>query len=718
MRRDRMTFRSFTGLALAILLAALPAAPAAAQQQGFTDITDVVVIEVPVQVLRDGEPVRGLTAADFEVFDGRRKQPIVGFEALDLSAVAPAQAAEIPGASRRHFLMMFDLSFSEPSAVLRARQAAVDVIEALHPSDLVAVSTYSAKTGPQLVLGFTPDRRQAKVALETLGMPKAMDRSPDPLRLVASAILETDNIANTSSSAGGGGRRIGAEASDEVVREQLELINSASRTADRTAQQVAVKTMTRSFGELAKLMGAVDGRKYVVYLSEGYDSSLLTGTGTETMADANKTRDAIQSGNLADVNSDELYGNTQSLNEAERMLEEFRRADCVIQAVDIGGLRGQGEQGRRPNGKDSLLQMAKGTGGELYENFNDLSSAMEKMLQKTSVTYVLAIQPDKLKLDGTFHRLKVELKGQAARGARVVHRPGYYAPKPFKDRSALEKLLDTASQVMAGEEDGSIRTSVLAAPFRFNANLAYVPVLIEAEGASLTAGTQGTSLPAEIYIYAFDRESGTVRDYMTQTLALDLSKVTSTLRQSGLKFFGHLDLPPGSYTVRALVRNGVTGAAGLRVVDVDVPAAGQTAPVLLPPFFPEAPGKWLMAREQPRGPQQNAPYPFLMKEQPYIPSSRPLLVPGQDAAVALVGYNLGAGDLQVQTRVTGPDGAEVPGGEMKITGRETSGGADRLQATFRAPQAAPGEYRLTVTVTGAGGAAQSTAVPFVIGNRG
>ncbi|HEY7215434.1 MAG TPA: hypothetical protein VIC28_12440, partial [Thermoanaerobaculia bacterium] len=115
------------GLAAAAL--GLSCGPVLAQQT-FSGATEVVVVEVPVQVVKDGEPVRGLTANDFEVFDGRRKVPVTGFEVLDLATAAPAGAAaeaQIPASARRHFLMLFDLSFSEPKALAKARDAAKDV---------------------------------------------------------------------------------------------------------------------------------------------------------------------------------------------------------------------------------------------------------------------------------------------------------------------------------------------------------------------------------------------------------------------------------------------------------------------------------------------------------------------------------------------------------------------------------------------------------------
>jgi VWFA-related protein len=696
------------GLAGCLILGAAAASIA----QNFTDSTQVVVVEVPVQVVRDGEPVRGLTAADFEVFDGRKKVPVTGFEVMDLTtATAAAQGGqEAPSiTARRHFLVLFDLSFSDPKAIIQARKAAQEMVAGLHPSDLVAVATYSNK-GPQIALGFTPDRRQIAAAIETLGLPEMADRTPDPLRL----LVADAQAAMTSPP--GSQQSDAKQATLEAALETMETLERESTRADNSAQKAKISAFTQSIASLARMMEAVEGRKYVVYLSEGFDTSLLQGSqDQEVQAEQS---DAAARGEIWNVNSEERFGDTKSLNEVEKMLEEFRRADCVVQAVDIGGLRAAGDQGnsRGRGGKDSLLQIAKGTGGELFENTNNLAGAMQDMLKRTSVTYVLAFQPDSLKWDGNYRRLKVEVKNQP-RGTRVVHRPGYYAPRPYTAQNPMEKMMDAASQLVSGEDSGTVKMSVLAAPFKVAGDKAYVPVVLEVDGPSLLANTQGTALPAEIYIYAMDA-GGAVHDFVAQTLGLDVSKAGAQLRQSGLKFFGHVDLYPGDYTVRVMVRNGATGASSLRVVPVRVPAFAEAGPFLLPAFFPEAPNKWLMAREAPReGQAQNVPYPFMQDQQPYIPASKPVLTPGQEAPLSLVAYNLGAGDVKAQAKVLSSDGKEMGTGDLRVLGSE-AGSPSRLKASFRPPALSPGDYRLQVTLVDASGGTHSSTTEFNVGGGG
>jgi VWFA-related protein len=600
-----------------------------ARDQTFTETTEVTAVEIPVQVVLDGKPVRGLTAESFTVYQDKKKQPVTGFESVDLYAIPESKAAEVPAPARRHFLLLFDLSFSEPKSVVRARQAAAGLLDELHGSDLVAVATYTASRGPELVLGFTSDRDQARAAVATLGLPELIDRTSDPLKLVVGDLAGGVVLirAPAAGPRAGGGGKPGAQqraamteerfdAFAEMVTDRLQAFARESESADREVQKDKVTALARSFTDLAKLMRSVDGRKYVVYLSEGYDSSILLGTGDRKETDEN--RQNADRGEVWKVSSDERFGDSTATNEIDAMLQEFRRADCMIQAVDIGGLRavagGEGGVGfERKGGRDSLFQMARDTGGDLYESFNDLSAAMGKMLERTGVTYVLTIQPEAAP-DGQYHPLKVEVKG-APRGARVVYRPGWFSPRPFAQRSRYEKMLATAGQVLVGEEGGSVRASLLAAPMpSTEAGEADVPLVVRIEGAGLLQGQQGADLPAEIYVYAMDAK-GSVRDYIAQTLVLDLGKVEATLRQGGLKFYGHLELPPGSYQVRVLVRNGRTGEYGLKVVPVEVPETMQ-AGALPDGFFPDPGSPWLFVREAPRPGRRELPMPAM----PAIPA--------------------------------------------------------------------------------------------------
>ncbi len=654
------------------------AAPAVAQT--FAGTAEVVEVEVPVQVVRDGQPVRGLTQNDFEIYDGRTKQTITGFHAVDLSAPGVQRASAVPLAGRRQFLLLFDLAFADPKSVVKARDAARDlVIKGLRPGDLVGVATYSAARGPQLILGFTSDRRQVDAALEGLGQVRP-DRPDDPLRLVmarpGAAAAEQRQLAERSQEAD-------AAHTDSLLASGLggQQAN-LSRESNRSVQKAAVTALTRSYSDLARVLGSIPGRKQVLYFSEGFDSTLLTGSTPlapgERQEDASPiTGPVVQQGvGTSDPHlesTDDTAGSTQAVNAVEKMLEEFRRADCVIQAVDLGGLRAGGEQGvvTRTAGKDSLFTLARGTGGELLENSNDLSAALGGVLERTSVTYVLSFQPDKPKADGAYHKLRVELKN-APRGTRLAYRAGFYAPRPYAQLNPMEKLFEASSKLMGGDESGVIPSAVLAAPFRVAGDKAYVPVLIEVDGPSLLVAKPGGVLPVEVYVYALGAD-GAIQDFLFQTLGLDLAKAEPALRQSGLKFFGHLDLPAGEYSVRTLIRNGATGAYSLRVAPLTVPAFdAQGSPVLLPPLFPEPPNRWLMIREAQRGPQ--VAYPFMARRQPFIPSSRPSLAAGQEVPLALVGYNLGAGELKAQARVLTAGGKEAGTGELRVLGREAGGG--------------------------------------------
>jgi VWFA-related protein len=728
--------RAIVALATCVATGNAAAAQAPPALRGFAESTQVTAVEIPVQVSRDGQAVRGLTAADFEVWNGKTLAPITGFDVIDLATPgAQRLSAPIPAAARRHFLLLFDLAYSEPKSIVKARDAARGVlIKQLVPSDLVAVATYAHSTGPRLVLGFTSDQRQIAAAIDHLGLPELVDRSADPLRLMADGFKQDlQTPSNTIGSQNGG--PVGKANFQQMQAQFLEEIARASEKANRADQLANVAALAQSFTDLAKLMASVGGRKQVIYLSEGFASNLLQGTGSKKEQD--NMADSVIYGQSYDVDSDARFGNTHQNNLMEKMMEAFRRSDCVIQSIDIGGLRGMGDQGAvRSSGEATLFQMSHDTGGELFRSFNDLGEAMHRLLAETSVTYLLTIQPAGLAADGSFHKLKVQLKN-ASRDVQVSFRSGFYAPVAYAKESPLARNLSAANTLMSGPRSGTVDMAVLSAPFRAAGAKAYVPVVIETDGPTLVAGMAPTAagaagaaapasrseaaaaadqLPAEIYIYAVDAQ-GQIQDYLDQALRFDLAKTPPALRQGGLKFFGHLELPPGTYWLRVLVRNGATGAFGMRATQLVVPEFDAARPVLLPPFFPEAPGHWLIVREQPRGALRNAAYPFMVAQQPFIPASRPGFAPGQEVPVALIGYNLGDAAMKPAAHVVAADGRDLGPAALIVAGRDAGqdGKPDQFKASFRLPASLPpGEYQLVLALDPA--AAAGTFAPTSAGS--
>jgi VWFA-related protein len=671
---------------------ALAGSSGAEQPAVFSGSTEVVSVDVPIQVTVSGEPARSLTAADFAVYEGRKRLKIAGFETIDLAAAGAAERA-VPAAARRYFLLLVDLSHSDPKAVTRALAASRSLLEILHSSDLVAVATYRLTAGPQLILGFTSDRRQIEAALETLGLPQLFDRAPDPLRLSLGSLRRDVNTVAVTTNIGLADPFQRAADAAPAVAEFLAAAAIDSARSDRSVQKVQVEDFVRSLSTFGRLLSDVDGRKYVVLLSEGYDSSLLTGT-----VDAEKEaemQEQAMSGEGWRIDSEARFGSTEAGNDVERMLEELRRADCVVQAVDIGGLRAEAEQGfQRRGGRESLLQLARGTGGELFESFNDLTAALNRMWQRTSFTYLLTVEPEKLVADGSYHRLRIELKAPL-RGAQVSARQGFYAPKPYAEQDPLEKLLQTANQVMSGEERNDVDLSVLAVPVRTEGEKSYVSLQVEAGGESLLRGAQPPKLPVEVYIYALDG-GGAVHDFVTETLGFDLAKAATVLRQGGLKFAAHLELLPGDFSLRVLVRNGATGLFGLKVVPLRVAEGGERTTVLLPPLFPDPPNRWLLAREEPRGEMREPPLP-------YTPAARPELVPGQPARFVAAGYGLGKGPWKGEADLLAAGGLKLASGRLQISQPVVgAAGPDRAVATLIPPELPPGLYTLRLTVVGAG----------------
>jgi VWFA-related protein len=630
----------------------------------------------------------------------------------------------VQATGRRHFLLLFDFSFSTPTSILKARLAARDfLLSSLHPTDLAAVATYSVEQGPRLVVTFTPDRAQLARAIDTLGLTTIREGTfkNDPLRFMIAPPASTHvDLASPRSSTTARGQELQNQ-QDQAASEFLGAITHMADRDERVYERSRITTFTKALGAMAKTLDSVPGRKQVVLFSEGFDSKLLLGRSETGTDEALKDDANAQAGNVWLSDSDQRFGNTELQNALNKMLEEFRRADCVIQAVDIGGLRTTAEAsgGRgRGNGQEGLFYMANETGGELFKDTNNLSVQLNDVLDRTNVTYLLTFERSDLKLDGSYHRLKV--KAKVPSGVRLSHRAGYYEPRPFKELDPLEKNLLASNGILDAAPRRDLDLNLLVAPFRSNESMAYVPVIIEVPGRKLLAGHDGSKLNVEFYAYVNDR-LGQMKDFFSEVVSLDMGKGRQGLEEGGIKYYGHFDLTPGDYRVRVLVRNADTGRTVVSMVPIQVPAYAEADPVLLPPFFMEEQRSWVLVRESSEvAGRQSVVYPFTVNGEPYVPSAKPILHPADQAKLCLVAYNLGSGHVAVNAQVTGSDGKEMPGGHIDLVERTATGiaGVDKLLATFEPTGLAAGQYVLRVAVKDpVTGNEEMSSLPFEVVQR-
>lgn len=700
-----------------VVLAALlgiGAAVAQAQTPTFEGQADVLTVEVPVHaVTKNGEPVADLDLDDFVVMDDGVAQKVTGFRRVELTPAATAGVSapvrsddEIPSGARRRLLLLFDLAFSDPFAIARARDAARDlVLEGLHPSDLVGVATYSSDRGVRLLMTFSSDRTQAARAIDTLADPNNLRNRPgiDPLSfLLAPPELDT---ASGSGDGNDGGPGPGAAGNDGAAENQR-IINERFDIADRAFRSSRVTAWSRSLGELAGFLGQVDGRKHVLLFSEGFDGRLLLGrrpssTGQDSLAE----QQAVATGQIFRVDTDRRYGDPKLQGDIAEMMSQFQRADCVLQAVDIEDMGVDDGRSDKGVGRDALFYMANETGGQLFTNTNNLRSQLDRALRSTEVTYLLAFEPTERRGAGEFHRLKVK----GPRGTRLFHRSGYVEPENFEDLHPFEKSLLASDAISTLQAQSEIRLSVLAVPFRATAETAYVPVLIEMNGADLLEGEQGSKVAVEIYTYVTDGE-GEIRSFFADQVAMDLGENRERFATTGLKYYGQLALGPGRFQLRILVRNARTGATAVQALPLAVPDWADARPTLLAPLFFEAPGSWVMVRQrQPDGIQsESVVYPFTVNGNTYVPAAAPRLTADAEAWLCLVGYDLGSRELMVEGSVRMADGTPVEGGRLELTERTVTGidGLDKLLAAFRPADLAAGDYTLDVSVV------DETAVPI------
>jgi VWFA-related protein len=407
-------------------------------------------------------------------------------------------------------------------------------------------------------------------------------------------------------------------------------------------------------GELNKLsiaLNTIQGRKHIIYFSEGFDSKVLTGKGLDGLSQ--DSEEFITTGGVPPADTESRFGDTGLRMKLYDALKMIANADTPIHTVDIGGLRTQASSLTQVDGvarnmtairrgQETLTVMSRETGGQVYRNINTLDEPLKNLLKVTNTYYLIGYYPEDTKKKGKFRKIKIKTDRRAV---SISYRKGYYEEKPYKEYSNLEKRLQLVEYIVKDMPRNEIQFDSFVSAFRGKEGICQVPVFLKFPGRQFLGKRKNIKL--EIYGYAIS-SSGIFKDFFYQALTVSPSKVTKKLELYGIKHFDLHLVPPGDYKIKLIVRDKKTGEIGSQIQEVSVPDYDKGNLALSGPIFIQPDSDWILSRgydpKAPTGRKKgvNLPldYPYVLNNKPFIPGVVPVFNKSIKAQFYLRVYNL------------------------------------------------------------------------------
>ena len=559
MRRSGYRILALTlfGACAALPQTAPPSPPAASKPESEMVTHDepavfkarVNLVMVPVVVRdRHGKAVGTFKQEDFQLFDRGKPQYIARFsvekvaghpikvEATPASASNPNKpiedkpAADMPD---RFVAFLFDDVHMHFNDLVNARDAAGRHIDkALRPTDRAAIYTISGLD----MQDFTDDKALLHEALAKLRVHPVSGQGVRNCPIMT--YYMADLIINKSDQ-----MVLNAATADAVNCANLHGSSEARQFAVTAAQSELplgdheTRMAMTAIKELVRRMAAMPGQRSIILVSAGFLTlSEHTVEKTDIMDRAIRANVLI---NALDARG--LY--TDAPDIARRATNNI--TEMVIRQMERETSRAQAEV---------MAELAAGTGGTFVENTNDLDGGLARAATAPEYYYLLAFSPQNLKMDGSFHSLKVTLKN--VKDISVGARKGYYAPRH------LENAIETAKReieeaLFSREEMDDIPVDLHTQFFKSGENAARVSLVVKVGIKHLKFRKEADRNCNEMTVLAglFDR-NGVYAVGNQKKIEMRLKDETVEKRlDGGLTIRSSFDVKPGTYSVRLVVRD-------------------------------------------------------------------------------------------------------------------------------------------------------------------
>jgi VWFA-related protein len=602
LRLAEVTLRPLLGvfLSLAALACYGAQAPTPAPDQSATPVfrTHARDVVVDVVVTRShGEPVSGLRAQDFVVFEDGKPQTLDFFEEHTAKALPPGALPALPKMPPGVYtnvppapmsdavnILLFDMLNTDPQDQVMVRQQVLKFLLSANPGTRIGIFALGSQL--RFVQGFTVDMAALRTAIEGLvpgREPASQTRSDLADDRETIAIL--NELAGGSVSKGGGNGNSPQTTSMQgyyhggTGSPAIDAFSAAMNDIGEMKNANRMAMTLEALQYLARYLGDVPGRKNLLWFSGNFPVILYPSAAQQLQISSLRgyVSQAKEAANQLTAAKVAVY----PIGAEGIMLDHTAEASNRVAVAGRGGdLMGNllGEASSRADTIYAMEQIAADTGGKAFYNTNDLSAAADHAIADGSHYYTLIYSPTNKKMDGNYRRVEVKVPGEKV---QLSYRRGYNAddtlasanrsnPNPLQPLlvhglPASTQILFAARVVPAAPQPApnaalAGRNPKLARPVRRYS----VDLMIRWTDVKLDEAADGKHTgQIEVELLAYDHAGHTVNwTGGTQSMSLDPTLFAS-IQRSGVPAHLEIDLPSNEdVDLEAGVYDWSTGKAG------------------------------------------------------------------------------------------------------------------------------------------------------------
>jgi VWFA-related protein len=540
-----------------------PASELTSRAEPITFKTKVNLVLVPV-VVRDseGRSVPNLGKEDFQLSDSGKPQIISKFIVESFAAqpaaradgsVERTEAAAAASAPESFTAFLFDdmhLSFSD---LAYSRAAADRYLAAnLKPSDRAAIYSTSGRT----ILDFTADRAQLHetlLAIRSQSPSTSASTECPPMTYYMADLIENKNDAGALAAAAADAMICANLQNMENAQAMAEALSRAAARRELSSGELDARSSLLAIRQVIGKMSTMPGRRNIVLVSPGfltlYDVLSDVTDSIERAIRANVLVSALDARGLYTATPDITQSNYSQ--EALTARLAYDRASALAQA-------------------DVMGELAYGTGGTFAQNSNDLDDGFRRTSATADLVYVLGFSPQDLKLDGSYHKLKVTVK--SVKGVTLQVRRGYYASRYATDPAGMVKR-EIEETFFSREERSDFPIELNTQFFKTSQEDATLVVLARLDVRQLPfRKAEERNLEILTVVSGLFDENGNYLRGSQKTLEMRLRDQTlETLTTSGISVRTEFSVKPGRYAIRLVVRDSEGQMLSARNGAVEIP---------------------------------------------------------------------------------------------------------------------------------------------------